>query len=272
MPFPSMLAVTGDRVTARALLVADRIDTAGLERSDAFSTTPLSFPAGAKGVVTLFRFGVIAFVGLTTLEEDDVIRALSPRIKGELAGREEEVAIIELSEEREDQIPPGGPIYVKALTAERVLVISDALAKSTVLAHDEREVAFVFDKIEPFARELADNGQTPGGRRAMLRQIGISLLVQQRISGRAAVAEKPDVLWDRPDLERLYARLETEYELKERADVLNRKLAVVTETAQALTDVINTERSMRLELTIIALILIEVVLAAYQIFGFHAMR
>jgi uncharacterized Rmd1/YagE family protein len=177
-----------------------------------------------------------------------------------------------LSEDRDDQIPPGGPIYVKELSPERVLVICDALAKSTVLAHDEREAGAVFDDIEPFARELAEHGRTPGGRRAILRQIGNGLLVQHRLSGRAAVAEKPDVLWDRPDLERLYARLESEYELKERADALNRKMAVVAETAKALTDVIDTERSMRLELIIIALILIEVVIAAYQIFGGHGPR
>ena len=267
IPFPSMLAASGDRVTARALLVGDRIDTAGLERSDLISTAPLSFRAGAQGVVTVFRYGVITFVGLTTLEEDEVLRSLSPRIKSEFTRRDEETAIIEQSEERDDQVPPGGPIFVKTLSAERILVIADALAKSTVLAHDEREVAAVFDRIEPFARELADKGQTPGGRRAILRHIGNALLVQHRVSGRVAVAEKPDVLWDRPDLERLYARLENEYELKERADALNRKLSVVAETAKALTDVIDTERSLRLELIIVVLILLEVVFAAYQILG-----
>ena len=90
--------------------------------------------------------------------------------------------------------------------------------------------------------------------------------MQHRVSGRVAVAEKPDVLWDRPDLERLYARLEDEYELKERAEALNRKLAVISETAQALTDVIDTERSLRLEIIIVVLILLEIVIAAYQIF------
>ena len=267
IPFPSMLTASGDRVTARALLVGDRIDTAGLERSDLISTAPLSFRAGAQGVVTVFRYGVITFVGLTTLEEDEVLRSLSPRIKSEFTRRDEETAIIEQSEERDDQVPPGGPIFVKTLSAERILVIADALAKSTVLAHDEREVAAVFDRIEPFARELADKGQTPGGRRAILRHIGNALLVQHRVSGRVAVAEKPDVLWDRPDLERLYARLENEYELKERADALNRKLSVVAETAKALTDVIDTERSLRIELIIVVLILLEVVFAAYQILG-----
>ena len=40
----------GDRVTARALLIGDRLDTAGLERGDALSVTPLSFRAGANGI------------------------------------------------------------------------------------------------------------------------------------------------------------------------------------------------------------------------------
>ena len=259
-----MLSV-GDRITARALLIGDRLDTAGLERSDVLSTIPLAFPAGAAGVATLFRYGVIVLIGLTPLEEDELLRSVRPRIVGELKSREEETASVEISVEREDQIPPGGPIYVKSLSPERLVVISDALAKSVVLAHNEREVSSVFDRIEPFARELAVSGRRPGGRRAILRLIGNALLVQHRVSGRVAVAEKPDVLWDRPDLDRLYSRLEDEYELKERADALNRKLAVIAETAKALTDIIDTERSLRLEVAIVLLIVIEIVIGGYQI-------
>jgi len=265
---PNLLSV-GDRVTARALLVGDRLDTAGLERSDVLSTTPLAFPAGANGVATLFRYGVVVLIGLTPLEEDEVLRSVQPRVVGEFKSRDEETATIEISAEREDQIPPGGPIYLKSLSAERLVVISDTLAKSVVLARDEREVAAVFERIEPFARELALAGRTPGGRRAILQHIGNALLVQHRVSGRVAVAEKPDVLWDRPDLDRLYARLENEYELKERADALTRKLTVIAETAKALTDIIDTERSLRLELIIVVLILLEIVIAAYQILSSH---
>jgi hypothetical protein len=93
-------------------------------------------------------------------------------------------------------------------------------------------------------------GRTPGGRRTILQHIGNALLVQHRVLGRVAVTEKPDVLWDRPDLERLYSRLEGEYELKERAGALDRKLGVTAETATVLTDIIDTERSRRLELII----------------------
>src|SRR5262249_32235189 len=95
--------------------------------------------------------------------------------------------------------------------------------------------------------------------------IGNALLVQHRVSGRVAVAEKPDVVWDRPDLDRLYMRLEDEYELKERAEALSRKLAVISETAEVLTDMIDTKRSLRLEFIIVVLIVFEIVITGYQI-------
>jgi uncharacterized Rmd1/YagE family protein len=73
------------------------------------------------------------------------------------------------------------------------------------------------------------------------------------------------VLWDKPHLDRLWARLEDEYEIKERAESLNRKLEVIAETAQVLTDIIDTRRSLRLELIIVFLILFEVIVAIYQL-------
>jgi uncharacterized Rmd1/YagE family protein len=87
------------------------------------------------------------------------------------------------------------------------------------------------------------------------------------VSGRVAIGEKPDALWERPDLERLYARLEDEYELKERVDTLNRKLAVVAEIANTLSDLIDTRRSLRLELIVIVLIALEIVGMLYQIYA-----
>jgi uncharacterized Rmd1/YagE family protein len=258
--------MTSSRITARALLLGDRLDVAGLERSDLLSAAPLAFKAGQEGFVALFRFGAVVLVGLTPLEEDDVIRSLRQRIVGEFARHEEETAVIELSADKEDQIPPGGPIHIKKLSTERLIVIADALSKSVSLARDEREASAVFDVVEPFARQLAEQGRRTGSRRAILKHVGHALLVRQRVSGRVAVEEKPDVLWDRPDLERLYARLEDEYELKERATSLHRKLEVIGDTAQALIDLIDTERSLRLELIIVLLIMFEIFITFYQMF------
>jgi uncharacterized Rmd1/YagE family protein len=257
--------LTRTGITARALLLGERIDIVGLERSDMLSTQPLAFRTGKGGIVVLFRFGVAVLIGMSALEEDEVIRQLSDRIARPPRRREEETTRIDITPDKDEQILPGGTVVLKALTDAHALLIADSLATSVILAHDERNVEAVFDVIEPLARELAEHGRRPGGRRAILKHIGNALLVQQRVSGLVAVAEKPDVLWERPDLERLYARLEDEYELKERADVLTRKLSVISDTAKALADIIDTERSLRLEVIIVLLILIEILFTIYQL-------
>lgn len=254
------------RLPARALLLGERIDTAGLERSDVISTAPLAFKVGASGYAVLFRYGVAVLVGLSPVEEDEVLRGLGPRVIGRFARAEEESAAIEVDQSREEQIPPGGPIVVRDLSPPRLIVIADALAKNVALARDEREVSKVFEVVEPFAAELARSGRSPSNRRQMLRTIGQALLVRHRISGRVQVEEKPDVLWDNPQAERLHARLVDEYELRERATALSQKLSIIDETTRALTDLIDTERSIRLEATIVILIVVEIVITLYDLF------
>ena len=258
-------AEIGTRVTAHALHVGDRINTIGFE-AEALSAIPLAIRAGTSGVAVLFRYGVAVLIGLAPEEESRFLETLKPRIDGGLARREEEAAVLAFAGETEDQVLSGGPIQLRDMSPARLLVVADVLAKSVVLAHDEREVAKVFEIIEPFARELADHGRTRRDRKGIMRLIGSALLVQHRVSGRVAIGEKPDALWDRPDLERLYARLEDEYELKERLDALNRKLAVVAETANTLADIIDTRRTLRLELIIVALIAFEVIITLYQLY------
>ncbi len=197
------------RITVRALLLGDRIDAQGLERDDVLAAMPLTFRVGSDGIVSLFRFGVVVLFAMSPIEEDEVIRKLEGRISGRLPLREEESAQIEIGAADDEQITPSGTITLKKLTTEHALLIADALATTVMLAHDERSVSAVFDSIEPLARELALHGRTPGGRRAILKHIGNALLVQQRVSGLVAVEEKPDILWERPDLERFYANSRT---------------------------------------------------------------
>src|SRR5215813_3051960 len=263
---PATAPAAKRQITARALLLGERIDLAGLERSDVISTTPLAFRVGHEGYAVLFRYGAVVLIGLSPVEEDELIRGLKPRITGPFARAEDESVLIEITPEREDQIAPGGPISVRDLSPPRLLVIADALAKNVAMARDEREVSKVIEVVEPFAATLARTGRSPSNRREILRTIGEALLVHHRMSGRVAIEEKPDILWDLPEFDRLYGRLADEYELNERASALSRKLSVIDETARALTDIIDTERSVRLEITIVLLIVVEVLVALYDIF------
>src|SRR5271156_4236071 len=101
-------AAPPQRLTARALLVGDRIDTTGLERPDVISTAPLAFRAGANGMVALFRFGVAVMVGLSPLEEEDLLAQLKSRISGARGRVDDETAILEIRPDSDALAESGG--------------------------------------------------------------------------------------------------------------------------------------------------------------------
>src|SRR5262245_61282902 len=90
------------RRKVRAMLLGDRIDTSGLERTDVLSTTPLAFRAGHDGLVTVFRYGVVVLFGLSVLEEDEVLRGLRSRIVRPIEQREDETATIEIAPDKDE--------------------------------------------------------------------------------------------------------------------------------------------------------------------------
>jgi uncharacterized Rmd1/YagE family protein len=257
-------------ISAHAFLLGERLNTHGLGHDGLISTAPLAFRVGDAGLVALFRYGAAVMIGVSPKAEREVLRLVVERVAGAEATPEEEKAAIVLKPDQDEQITSSGAIQLRDAAPDHLLIVADVLAKSVALARDEHQVATVFDAIEPFARSLASGGRSPpGGRRRMLRLIGEALLVQHRVSGRVAVREKPDILWDRPDLERLYMRLEDEYELVERAETLDRKLGVISDAATAFIDLQDAARSLRLEAIIVLLIVAELALAVLQWLGFN---
>jgi uncharacterized Rmd1/YagE family protein len=248
---------------AHAVLLGDRLTIDRSVQSDVISTAPFAFRK-AGGYVVMFRYGAAVLIGLSPEEETAAIRLISPDAKGTVV--EEERVAFEVVPDAEDGPTAAGILHLKSLDPARALVIADILAKSVALARYEKEIASVFDTIEPAANTLATSGRIPKARRALLQLIGSALLAQHRVSGRIAFAEKPDVLWDHTELERFYSRLEDEYEIIERGTLLNGKTAVIASAAETFTDMVDTARSTRLELLIVILILAELVIAAITLF------
>ena len=159
-----------------------------------------------------------------------------------------------------------GTINLHAFTTERLQLVAEVLAKSVVLDRYEGVVAKSFQRIEPLADTLQRSGR-PGSRgRELLRHIGDTLSIQGRMVGRVEISEKPDLLWYHPAHESLYARLEDEYELHERHLALERKLDLISRTAETLLGILQNKRSLRVEWYITVLIVFEILLTLYQMF------
>ena len=253
-------------ITVRALQLGERIDIKGLEREDAISSVPLAFRTNGDGMAVLFKSGAAVFINMTPVEEETLIRSLSSRLVGPLADRETETIRLLVKPDEDEGISPQGALQIKSADRDRLLLIAEALAMSVALAYDERRIAAAFDRIDTVARSLMEHNLPLSPQGTLLEQIGEALILQQRLAGRVDLDEKPDVLWDHPELERFWARLVDEYDLPQRGRAIARKLEVIRGTADTITDLMATRTSHRLEWYIIALIALEIVLGLYDRF------
>jgi required for meiotic nuclear division protein 1 len=257
-------------VEARGVLLGERIETRGFEPPGILSLNPLAFRSSKGGLVAIYRFGALVFVGVDAPEQDQVVELLRSRVIDAAQPIETEIATLVAVEGGEDNVIGSGKVALVDFSESRLLIVADALAKSVALADDERYVTKVFERIEPFAQNLATTGGTELTTKALLKLLGEALVAQARMVGRVEVQEKPDMLWDRPDFQRLYARLADEYELDDRARALSRKLKVIEESASTLADVTNARRTLRFETAVVALIAVEIVLSVFEIVrSFH---
>ena len=247
-------------LTARAHQIGERIDIKGLERADSFSKNPLAFRTPAGGTVVLFKTGTAVFISMTPIEEEETIRGLEARIGEPLAERETETVQITAGGE-DDGVSTAGVIHLKNADPHRLLLVAEALAGSVSMAVDERSVGGAFDRVGKVARSLKNRTLPGGDRGEILEQLGEALSIQSRLAGRIGMDDKPDTLWDHPELERLWAKLIDEYDLKSRANAISQKLDVIRDSADTLGDLLTTRTSHRLELYIIALIALEIMIS-----------
>jgi uncharacterized Rmd1/YagE family protein len=267
MTFMTAPLLTSEKreVTARAVLVGQRIDLRALGSTQRLGGGPLAVSVRGGGAAILFRYGAVVLFDVQPLEQDEFLRQLEPRVQAPAAEPEVEQITVRIDPDAKEVLE-GNTVILKDTGSERLEVIADILSKSVVLARYESTVAQTFDRIEPFATELAKQNTASGMARELLSHLGSALLIEQQMVGRVQIDDTPEVLWDRPDLERLFARLRDEFEILERFTALNRKLELVSRTVETALGLIQARRSLRVEWYVVVLIVIEIVLTLYQMF------
>jgi uncharacterized Rmd1/YagE family protein len=251
-----------ERIMGRAFFVGQRLDLRTFEKASRLMVSPLMVSAGSQGAAVLFRYGVIVLFGLDAGEEATFLNGLRPYVVQPFDKVEsEEVDLVHTTEDGID----GRHIQLSEMNLPRLQVVADVLAKSVVLAHYETALARTFDRIEPLATRLQKGARFMFHSRGLLRHIGEVLLIQGKMVGRVEVSEKPELLWEQPQYERLFSRLEDEYELRERHMALERKLELVSRTAETLLELLQNRRTLRVEWYIVILIVVEIVLTLYEL-------
>jgi uncharacterized Rmd1/YagE family protein len=252
--------------SAHAIMVAERIDVKAISGFEVIAKSPTIIKLGEGGIAAIFRYGAIVLFNHSADEKARLLQAISAHSSGfgEFGG--DEVTVVEVDPD-EQEGPSGQAIKIKNADRLRLQLIAEVMAKATMLSFQERQAARDFDRSEPLARDLAEDGKFSAKPAELLKAIGSMLLAESRLNGRAGVLDRPDLLWDNPGLSGLYARLEGDYELEDRAITLDRKLTTLSHTAETLVETMRYHSSHRLELAILLLIFVELCLGLYGHFS-----
>jgi uncharacterized Rmd1/YagE family protein len=247
---------------AHAIMVAERIAVKAISGFEVIAKSPTMVKLGEGGIAAIFRYGAIVLFNYTADEKARLLQAIGPHASGfgEFGG--DEITTVDV-DPAEQEGPSGQSIKIKNADRLRLQLIAEVMAKATMLSFQERQAARDFDRSEPLARDLAEDGKFSAKPSELLKAVGSMLLAESRLNGRAGVLDRPDLLWDNPGLSGLYARLEGDYELEDRAITLDRKLTTLSHTAETLVETMRYHSSHRLEIAILLLIFVELCLALY---------
>lgn len=248
-----------------ALLLGERLDTRGLEQSAPLAIAPLAVAVPGGGTTVLFRYGAVVVFGAAPDASERFVASLRPLVTEPFTHPEREQTQILVNPEADQNVDAAGNIVLRECRIEQLQIVADILAKSLVLAHYESGIAGIFDRIEPLAATLRLEGRAGASSRELLRHIGNVLGMQHRMVGRVETSEKPELLWEHPELERLYMRLADVYELRERDRAIDRKLEVISRTVETLLGLVQTRSSLRVEWYIVILIVAELLVALYEL-------
>lgn len=140
------------------------------------------------------------------------------------------------------------------------LSFSYGLAQSIKLISFEDAVSQTIAGTQHIPIELARKGKISLSRKEISRSMGQLFMVRSSINLSLDFLDVPEFFWENPMLESYYKIIAAHLEISKRVEILNRRLDVIHELFNMLTNELRHQHSSVLELIIIYLIAIDIVI------------
>lgn len=149
-------------------------------------------------------------------------------------------------------------VYSAHLNVEKIKIISYVLSQSVALERYEDDIESSLSELGTVVDNLKTQGKALFSEKELLKQIGRVFSIKQTTVVHLALFDKPESIWESPDLETLYNRMSSEYDLKVRFDVLDKKIDYLSDISKMMMEFLAEKRNAFLEIVIIVLIVIEI--------------
>jgi uncharacterized Rmd1/YagE family protein len=244
---------------------------------------PLVIEVAPEQFAVLTKFGTVTFWNVPEERAAEFMREAAPFVRGYLpalptgkagsgqtsnAGHVTDTLTIRLGAAAE--VVTFDEVSLRSLDLEKIKIISYVSAQSVALNRYEEEIDERLRELGSVVENLKTAGHTKFTERGLLKQVGQVLSVKQNAVSSLSLFDKPEETWEREEIEQLYVKLRSEYELRDRFDILNEKIDFLSENNTALINFIAAQKANLLELIIVILIVFEIILFMLDIF--HVFR
>lgn len=207
------------------------------------------------GDIFYFSYGTIVCWGLTKEQEEAILQEVKsfesgPNEQNEFEESRYSVGVV-AKILKDDITLPADDVLTK-------LAFSHGLAQSVKLSIFEKLIERRIDKSRSAPESLAKHGHIPMSRIELSRLMGEIIIDRNSINFHTDVLDTPEFFWEYSDLEPLYRLIAQDLDISSRVTVLNKRLDIVKELFEMLSNELQHRHSSRLEWIIIVLIFIEV--------------
>lgn len=249
-----------------AVYIADSIQLKSVistHKASIQTRSPLLLKYSGKHVV-VYTFGVIVFFDCTTEEQTAFIESITSCMQNVFTTPLREIEQLQIGTEFDCA---DHTLTVPTLTVKTMAVISLVLARSLALEQQEHVIQ---TQLAAFSNLHINDLGTKKSRltsKKLLQMAGESMRMRQHMTLSMSMLDTPDIIWNNSELANFHSLLLHEYEVSIRFKQTMQKSQLLIEHVEFILHVIENRRALWLEVTIVILILIEIILFVYEIFG-----
>lgn len=210
--------------------------------------------------IFLFSYGATTFFNFTQESESAFLKSLAEFETGSLATREEEE--LEFTYGSKWRVA-NDEITLETADPLEKLSVSFALAQCCKLSVFEERIQQKIEENKALPESLAQTGEIGISQKEITMKLGQLFIERNQVNLQSDLLDHPEFFWEQDQFKPIYDRLFQYLELGKRVEILNKRLDLLKELFDILTNASNHLHSSKLEVTVIVLIIIEVLISVF---------
>ncbi|RIB04259.1 hypothetical protein C2G38_1988655 [Gigaspora rosea] len=217
--------------------------------------------------IIFFDYGVVVIWGMDEVEEKSLLRELFSFEDEKLS--EDDVETEEFHFHYDSSYQPR--IYNDVITLKHPgnymvkVTISHAIAQSVKMTLFEGLIEETIEATKHIPIKMAETGKVSMSRTAITKKIGQLFIMRININLVSNILDTPEIFWSEPTYEPLYEAIRGYLEISQRVDLLNQRVAVISDLLDMLKEHLTSSHGEQLEWIVIILIAFEIVIGVITI-------